>query len=145
MELRLAACVIALTSATVAFAQEVETIKARREILKTMGKATKEPAAMLKGEAAFDLAKVQSALKTYQEQAPKLVGMFPDTAKTGGETEALPAIWENKQDFEGRYPKLAADAKAAEGTIKDEASFKEQFPKVVANCGGCHKLYREKK
>ena len=71
--------------------------------------------------------------------------MYPETAKTGGDTEALPAIWDNKSDFEGRYTKLASDAKAASAPIKNEISFAEEFPKVASRCGGCHKLYREKK
>ncbi len=134
-----------LAGAGLAAAQDFDMIKARRELLKSMGKATKEPGLMLKGEAEFDLDKVQAALQIYQEQAPKLVKMFPETAKTGGDTEALPEIWDNKADFEQRYAKLAADAKAAAASIKDEIGFSEEFPKIVAQCGGCHKIYREKK
>jgi cytochrome c556 len=37
---------------------------------------------------------------------------------------------------------LAKAAKAAEASIKDEASFKTEWPKVVGNCGGCHKEFR---
>lgn len=128
-----------------ASAQNVETIKARREILKTMGKASKEPAAMLKDEAEFDLAKVQAALQAFQSEAPKLVKLFPDDSKTGGETEALPAIWDDKKDFEQRYLKLSDDAKAAAAVITDEITFRDEYPKVAAQCGGCHKKYREKK
>ena len=126
-------------------AQNLDVIKARRESLKAMGKATKDPAAMLKGEADFDLSKVQAALRTYMNEAPGLARMFPDDSKTGGDTEALPAIWDNKSDVEGRYLKLAADAKAATATITDEVSFLEEFPKIAAQCAGCHKLFRVKK
>ena len=145
MVLRLASLCAVFAVAGNACAQDLDMIKARRELLKSMGKASKEPGLMLKGEAEFDLAKVQAALQTMQENAPKLVKMFPGTAKTGGDTEALPAIWETKSDFEQRYVKLAADAKAASALIKDEISFAQEFPKVVAQCGGCHKQYREKK
>ena len=131
--------------AGIAAAQNLDAIKQRKEILKGMGKATKPVGAMLKGAEPFDLKAVQAALKLYQESAPKLPPLFPDDSKTGGETEALPAIWENKKDVEDRFAKLAADAKAAEPKITDEISFQEEFPKVVANCGGCHKKYREDK
>ena len=57
----------------------------------------------------------------------------------------LPSVWEKKADFLGRFDKFAADAKAAAGAIKDEASFKAEWPKVVSNCGGCHKAYRKPK
>ncbi len=140
-----------LVAATAAFsasavcAQNVEAIKARQDLLKEMGKATKGPGDMLKQEIPFDLAAVKAALAKYQENAPKISKLFPDDAKTGAETEALPAIWENKQDFEQRFEKLAADAKAAEEKITDEFTFIDEFPKVAGNCGGCHKKYREEK
>jgi cytochrome c556 len=41
-----------------------------------------------------------------------------------------------------RLDKLVADAKAAEGEIKDDASFKAELPKIMGNCGACHKEYR---
>lgn len=132
--------------ATVVTAQNLDVIKARKEALKAMGDAAKAPGAMLKGEAPFDLAKVHAALQIYQKSAAKLPDLFPEDSKTGGDTEALPAIWENKQDFATRYPKLAADAKAAEAAIKDEASFKKVWPVLMTeNCRSCHEKYRVKK
>lgn len=135
-------------AAGIGHAQNVDAIKKRQEILSAMGKATKPVGAMLKGQAPFDLAVVQKALKLYEESAPKLPPLFPDDSKTGKghedhETEALPELWANKKDFEERYAKLAADAKAAQSTITDEISFQETFPKVAGNCGGCHKKYRK--
>lgn len=126
-------------------AQNLEPIKQRKELLKEMGKATKDPGDMLKGAIPFSIDAVKTALKKYQENAPKIAKLFPDDSKTGGETEALPAIWDNKDDVVQRFAKLAADAKAAEGTITDEFSFQEEFPKVAGNCGGCHKKYRQDK
>lgn len=126
-------------------AQNLEAIKARKELLKEMGKATKDPGAMLKQEKPFDLAAVKAALAKYQENAPKIAKLFPDDSKTGGETEALPALWENKDDVMQRFEKLAADAKAAEAKITDEFTFMDEFPKVAGNCGGCHKKYRQDK
>lgn len=128
-----------------AHAQNLEPIKERKALLKEMGKATKDPGAMLKQEVPFDLAAVKAALAAYKANAPKIAKLFPDDARTGGETEALPAIWANKDDFAKRFDKLVADATAAEGKITDEFSFQEEFPKVVGNCGGCHKQYREQK
>ena len=128
--------------ATAAFAQSAA-IGQRKEILKSWGGAMKDPGAMAKGEAAFDLAKVQASLKTIAEGAPKLAGLFPDDSKTGGETKALPVIWEKKAEFLAIFTKIEADAKAAAVAIKDEASFKAEWPKIGANCGTCHKTFRE--
>ena len=128
--------------ATAAFAQSAA-IGQRKEILKSWGGAMKDPGAMAKGEAAFDLAKVQASLKTIAEGAPKLAGLFPDDSKTGGETKALPVIWEKKAEFLAIFTKIEADAKAAAVAIKDEASFKAEWPKIGANCGTRHKTFRE--
>ena len=130
--------------ATAASAQNVEVIKSRQAIYKSFAAATKGPADMLKGSVPFDLQTVKATLDIYIDGAKKLPGLFPDDSKTGNDTHALPAIWENKDDFVARFAKLGADAQAAEAAIKDEASLKTEFPKVAANCGSCHNMYRAK-
>jgi len=142
--LRLVSVVAALAvGATFAYAQNLNVIKERKEAMKAVGGAAGAGGKMMKGEAPFELAKVQASLKTYQDNAIKVKGLVPDDSKTGGDTEALPSIWEKKADFLARLDKMAADAKAASGVIKDEASFKAEWPKVMSNCGGCHKEYRK--
>lgn len=129
-------------------AQNVDVIKQRKEVLKSFGTAAKGPGAMMKGEMKFDNAKVQAALKTFQEGAAKLPKLFPEDSKTGGETEALPAIWEKdkNKDFLDRFAKLAAESKAAEAKITDEFSFQDVWPKLLGtNCKGCHDNYRKPK
>ena len=81
-------------------------------------------------------------MKTIEETAIKAKGLFGDDTKTG-ETDAMPDAFEKKADLFARFDKLAADAKAAAGAIKDEATFKAEWPKVSSNCGGCHKEYRK--
>ena len=132
--------------ATALAAQKLDVIKARKESLKGFGAAANDPGAMLKGEAKFDIAKVQAALKTFQAGAAKLPDLFPADSKTGGETEALPVIWEKKQDVVDRFKKLASESKAAEAKITDEIAFQEVWPKLLGdNCSGCHKIYRKPK
>lgn len=128
--------------ATVVHAQ-TSAISQRQEAMKAIAGAAKGPGAILKGEAEFDLSKVQNSLGVYQEQAAKLKNLWPEDSKIGGDTEALPLIWEKKSEFLPRFDKLAADAKAAAATIKDEATFKAEWPKVMSNCGGCHKEFRK--
>jgi cytochrome c556 len=141
--LRVMAVVAALAvGATAVWAQNAAGIAARKDAMKAFGGAAKGPGGMAKGDAPFELPKVQASLKTIQETAVKAKGLFGDDTKTG-ETDALPAAFEKKADLMARFDKLGADAKAAEGAIKDEASFKAEWPKVVTNCGGCHKEYRK--
>lgn len=137
------ASVLAL-GATAVMAQNAAGIKARQEAMKAMGGAMKEPGGMAKGEMAFDLAKVQASLKTIESQAVKSKDLYGDDTKTG-ETDALPAAFENKADLMAKFDKIAADAKAAQAAVKDEASFKAEWGKIGANCGGCHKAYRKPK
>ena len=120
-----------------------DAIAKRRALMKANGDATKIVVAMLKG-APFDLGAVQAALKNYGEAAEKVPTLFPDDSKSG-DTDALPAVWDDKADFDARFAKLADDVKAASAAIVDAASFKAQMPALLKNCGGCHELYRAKK
>jgi cytochrome c556 len=52
-----------LLGAGVVMAQPADPVAARKEILKGWGGAAREPGLMLRGEAAFDLPKVQNLLK----------------------------------------------------------------------------------
>lgn len=133
-----------VVGATSVIAQE-DVIAERKKLMKAQGAAAREPGLMLKGDAKFDLAKVQSSLKTFQETSKRLPELWPENSKTGGETEALPLIWEEKDKYLALFTKLSNDSGAALAAIKDEASFKAEFPKVLANCSGCHKPYRMQK
>ena len=138
--LRTAATVAALGLATtLAYAQNLDAIKSRRDVMKAVATAGTVNFKMLKGDLPFDLSKVQAGLKVYQDEASKLKGLFPDDSKTGGDTDASPKIWQQKAEFATAIDTFVNGAKAAAGAITDEASFKIEYPKVVASCGGCHK------
>jgi cytochrome c556 len=139
--LRIVAVAAAIAvGATAVYAQNAAGIAARKEAFKAMGGAMGGPGKMIKGEAPFDLAAVQKSLDTLAEQSAKVKGLFGDDTKTG-ETNALPVAFEKKADLAARFDKLVADAKAAKVAIKNEASFKAEWGKIGANCGGCHKEY----
>ena len=137
----IAAALVIAVSAGGAFADS-DAIKARRDLMKANGDASKPIVGMLKG-GPFDLTAVQTALKTYANAAEKMPALFPDDSKTG-DTHALPAIWENKADFDARFKKLGEDVAAASASIKDAATFKTDIQPVLKNCGGCHETYRAK-
>ncbi len=139
----LAVTALALGMST-AFAAD-DPIAARKALMKENGKQAQYGAKVMKGEEPFDLGKAKAIFAAYENAATKVPALFPDNSKTGGETAALPAIWEHKDDFEKRFAKLGADAKTAAAKVTDEASFKATFPAVQKNCGGCHETYRAKK
>ena len=138
------ACAFVAVAATAGVAQS-DVIKERQQVMKGVANATKEPGGMLKGEVAFNLAKVQAALATYSAAAKKMPTLFPENSKTGGDTTAAPAIWSDANGFKAAFAKFDADATKAAAEIKDEATFKANFPGVLKNCGGCHETYRVKK
>ena len=142
---RLSAALAALAiGVTAVYAQNADAIKQRQEAMKALGAAAKSAGTMAKGDAPFELAKVQASLTAIQDGASKAKGLFPDDSKSG-ETDALPVAFEKKADVLARLDKLAADAKAAQAAITDAATLKTEWPKVASNCGGCHKEYRKAK
>jgi cytochrome c556 len=143
--LRVLAALAALAvGASAVLAQNAQVIAQRKEAMKALGSAAKGPGSMAKGDAPFNAETVKASLQTVVDTAGKVKNLFPDDSQTG-DTDALPVAFEKKADVMARFDKLSADAKAAAAAITDEASFKAQWPKVVANCGGCHKEYRKPK
>jgi len=139
--LTVAACVLAASLA----AAQTNPIAARKALMKANGEQAKIGAAIAKGDAPFDAAKVQTIFVTFVEAAEKAPALFPDNSKTGGKTEALPSIWKNKADFEARLAKFGADVKAAQAETKDLASFKAIWAGLIRkNCTGCHEKYVQK-
>jgi len=130
---------------SVAVAQQ-DPIAARKALMKANGDQAKIGAAMIKGEAPFDLDKARKIFATFEDAAAKAPALFPDNSKTGGETAADPKIWQNMEDFKARLAKFGSDAKAASAQVTDLDSFKAAFGSIGKNdCGGCHEQYRIKK
>lgn len=143
--LRRAAVVAALgigamlgTGTIIAYAQNQDAITQRRAVMKNIATAGTDPFNMTKGTVPFDLAKVQAALKTYQGEAAKLKDLFPDNSKTG-DTDAKAKIWTARTEFNAAIDTFIATVKTTAAAIKDEATLKAEYPKVVRSCGGCHK------
>jgi cytochrome c556 len=119
-------------------------VEQRQGLMKQMGAQTRPLGGMLRGQQPFDLAQAQASLKIIADSAEKAAPLFPESSKNAEKTEALPAIWENKAKFDGIMTKLNQDAQTAIASIKDEASFKTEVPKVLQNCGTCHNEFRKK-
>ena len=135
---------IALACGVGAVLADTDPIAERRALMKNDGMAAKKMFDMSKGTTPFDLATVQESLKTLAVAAEKEPALFPDNSKTGGGTAALPAIWQNKADFDARFAKFKKDVEAAQAGVVDQATFKKFAPTVFENCGGCHELYKAK-
>lgn len=132
--LAVAALTVAVGGA--AFAQSAQ-VDARQKAMKALGGEMRTLTGINRGQAPFDAAVTKAAFERMAEAATTAKGQF--TEKGG---DALPAIWENKADFDKQMDKLIADAKTG-AAATDEASFKKAFADVGGDCGSCHKAYRK--
>lgn len=121
-----------------------DVVEQRQDLMKQMGAQTRPIGGMMRSQEPFDLAKVQAGLKVFAENSHKAASLFPENSKNVGDTEALPAVWENKSKFDAVLAKFNQDAQTALVSIKDEASFKAEMPKILSNCGSCHNDFRKK-
>ena len=137
------AALVAASAATAVIAQG-DPVATRKGLMKGVGGENRNATEMLDGKQPFDLAKAKGVFTTMSANADKMPALFPDNSKTGGDTAALPVIWENKADFDAKMAKFSADAKAAANKTTDAASFKAAVGEVRQNCGGCHNTYRKK-
>ncbi len=136
---------IAGASSVLAAGSADDLINARQAEMKVNMKAMKVLVAILKGEAAYDAAAVQTAVKSMKDARAE--GLAQDvwnaSTQTGAtvKTEAKPEIWSDSAGFAAAW-KAYDDALAGLEASTDEASFKAAFPALGASCKGCHEKFR---
>lgn len=118
----------------------------RQEMMKQNGQDVGVLAKMVKGEAAFDAAAALAALTEISVVAATFGEHFPEGSETGFETEAAPAIWNDREGFEAKLAEFQEDAEAAVAAAPaDLDGLKAVFGPLTQNCGSCHETYRLKK
>jgi cytochrome c556 len=134
---------VAIGLSAVAAIAQTDPILARQDLMKQNNDNARAVVMMMRGRVPYDPAKVEQAFAQWTDTAQKLPGLFPENSKTGHDTNALPAIWQNKSDFDAQ---AAAFGKAvAENRAKAIASLdglKAAIGVVGAACDNCHKDYR---
>jgi cytochrome c556 len=120
-----------------------EAITARQTCMKANGAGMKVMVPIIKGEAAYDAAAVQTALGAMDAACAKWNEFWPadSMTSTAMKTKALEAIWKDPKGFEaagGAYYTAFTALKAT----KDEAGFKGAFEALGKGCGGCHEKFR---
>ena len=82
-------------------------------------------------------------IKKISDNYIKLLDYFPDNTKEGFKTEALPSIWENKDEFNALMQKASDDiiklAKAID-TAEDLSAVQKEL--MWNNCSACHNRFR---
>ena len=82
-------------------------------------------------------------MKKISDNYIKLLDYFPENAKEGFKTGALPSIWENKDEFNTLMKKASDDriklAKAID-TAEDLRAAQKEL--MWSNCTACHSRFR---
>lgn len=120
-------------------------VKERMTLMKNIGKEMKKTGAMIKGKKAFDPTKISSYAKTISETSPHIPDLFPQHSLQKP-TEALPAIWEEWDQFSALSQKLTEEANKLHDIAQngDRRAITMQFAKVGKVCSSCHSDYRKK-
>lgn len=144
-------CVFAFLVLSVSHAHQSATgvVKERMDAMGDMSDTNKRIAKMFKGEIDIDRNYITRAAESFINHAQAMSSQFPDTAesRTGSETEALPAIWEDWSGFEQRINKFIAANLDLQDALEDQVSdrkLRKAVFSVARSCKSCHKTYRKK-
>ena len=117
-----------------------EIIKGRKALFsKNYSTAKKVQTFVSKGE--FEKAK--NLMIEMSENYKTLIEYFPENSQEGFKTEALPSIWENKDEFNNLMKKSSDDMIELASVIKTTDNVKGELGKLMwANCKSCHTKFR---
>ena len=135
--------IAALTSITLPAYSELsveEIIKGRKALFsKNYSTAKKVQTFASKG----DFVKASSLMKEMSENYLTLLEYFPDNTKEGFKTEALPSIWENKEEFNSLMKQSSTDMIELAKVIESSDDVKASLQKFMwSNCKACHSKFR---
>ena len=83
-------------------------------------------------------------IKEMTENYENLLNYFPENTKEGFNTEALPSIWENKDEFNALIQKSADDMKQLAAVIEDADDLRGTMQQYMwSNCKACHSRFRK--
>ena len=124
-----------------ASAQTVEEIiKGRKAMFSENYQNGKKISILLKSN---KIEEAKPLMKKISDNYIKLLDYFPENTKEGFKTEALPSIWENKDEFNALMQKASDDmiklAKAID-TAEDLRAVQKEL--MWGNCSSCHNRFR---
>ena len=117
-----------------------EIIKGRKAMFSENYQNGKKISTLLKSK---KIEEAKPLMKKISDNYLKLLDYFPDNTKEGFKTEALPSIWENKDEFNALMQKASDDmlnlAKAID-TVDDLKAIQKEL--MWSNCSACHNRFR---
>ena len=117
-----------------------EIIKGRKAMFSENYQNAKKISILLKSK---KIEEAKPLMKKISGNYKKLLDYFPENTKEGFKTEALPSIWENKDEFNALMQKASDDiiklAKAID-TAEDLRVVQKEL--MWSNCTACHSRFR---
>ena len=117
-----------------------EIIKGRKAMFSENYQNAKKISILLKQK---KINEAKPLMKKISDNYIKLLDYFPDNTKEGFKTEALPSIWENKDEFNALMQKASDDmiklTKAID-TAQDLRAAQKEL--MWSNCSACHNRFR---
>ena len=117
-----------------------EIIKGRKAMFSENYQNAKKISTLLKSK---KIEEAKPLMKKISDNYIKLLDYFPENTKEGFKTEALPTIWENKDEFNALMKKASDDmiklAKAID-TAEDLRAAQKEL--MWSNCSACHSKFR---
>ena len=130
-----------ILGSTLVYAQSVEDIiKGRKAMFSENYQNGKKISILLRSGKKEE---VKPLMRKISDNYKKLLDYFPENTKEGFKTEALPSIWENKEEFNALMQKASNDMLKLEKAI-DTADDLRAIQKELmwSNCSACHNRFR---
>jgi cytochrome c556 len=121
--------------------QTVEEIIKERQSIFSKNYKTAKRINSLASNGSLDEAKI--LMIEMSDNYKRLLDLFPENSKTGFETEALPSIWENKDEFNLLMTKASSNMIELTSVIDGADDVKATLGKYMwSSCKSCHSKFR---
>jgi len=117
-------------------------VMARMHGMKDIAADVKTLGQMAKGATAFDQGAARAAAASIAQHAAEAPGLF-EAPEDDPKTEALPAIWEDFEDFRAKSLELETIALGLSTSIERVDDLPPALKALGDNCSACHEVYRK--
>ncbi|MDA7638821.1 cytochrome c [Candidatus Pelagibacter sp.] len=117
-----------------------EIIKERKSILSKNYKTAKRVNSLASNG---DIDEAKKLMIEMSDNYKRLLDLFPENSKEGFGTEALPSIWENKDEFNLLMTKASSNMIELTSTVDEAEDMKATLKKYMwSSCKSCHSKFR---
>ena len=132
--------ILLLSFSAVAEQTVEEIIKERKSIFSKNYKTAKRVQGLASNG---DIDEAKKLMIEMSNNYKKLLDLFPENSKVGFKTEALPLIWENKDEFNLLMTKASSNMIELTSVIDETEDMKSTLGKYMwSSCKSCHSKFR---